>query len=40
MEPRYVITPCCKHKQSTKKSKGQIIKCTICKSGFVEITKK
>ena len=39
MEPRYVITSCCNHKQSTKQSPGEIIKCSKCGNLFVEDKK-
>ena len=39
MEPRYVITPCCDHKQSTKQASGKIIRCTKCAKPFVENKK-
>jgi len=39
MEPRYIITPCCNYKQSTKVDFGQVVRCTVCKKAFTENKK-
>lgn len=39
MEPRIIVTPCCKYSQSTRQPKGTVIRCTKCTKPFTESKK-
>lgn len=39
MVRRFVVTPCCNYKQSTKQENGDILYCTVCKKPFMERIK-